>query len=150
GFAPGGFCGGNFWNGRAEGNAVPLFPDTAVNHVGEEVFAGAPPELKPLYQGFLGPVAEQATAPFSNLVEQNIPNEEVCKAVASSKYAPLFELAWGVPIDCSNKPHGGTQERAVDISFKRLAVALAAWQASPEVNSFSSKRDIALAAEAKY
>src|SRR5690606_36998507 len=49
--------------------------------------------------------------------------------------------AWGEKIDCSTK--------GFMTSFKRIAVALAAWQSSDEVNSFSSKRDIALAAEIK-
>src|SRR5690606_8567164 len=149
-FAPGGICGGNFWNGRAEGRGDLLFPDRASNHAGEEVFENVPDGLKLLYEGCLGPTTDQALNPFSNPVEQNIANEEVCKHVASSKYAPLFELAWGVPIDCSDELYGSKkQERAVDISFKRIAVAIGCWQASDEVNSFSSKRDIALAAEAK-
>lgn len=131
------FCGGAFWDGRAENNEDPL-GDPAVTPVGEEVFQGKT-HLESLYAGFLGPLADQATQPFVNPLEQNIGQKQVCKHVAKSKYAPLYTLAWGQLIDCSDKGH--------KISFKRIALALAAYQASDEVNSFSSKRDAALKAE---
>jgi cytochrome c peroxidase len=134
-------CGGNFWDGRAEGNEFPLF--FATEHIGEEIFSdyqGTPnPVLKAAYERYLGPVADQALQPFPNPVEQNIEREGVCRHVASARYAELFEFAWGEPIDCSPV--------WVDQSYKRIAVALAAWQGSHEVNSFSSKRDIALQRE---
>lgn len=132
-------CGGLFWNGRAEHNQSPV-GDPAVSPVGDEVFKGSL-KLKNLYAKFLGPLADQATQPFPNPLEQNIGEKQVCKHVAKSKYAPLFMLAWGQKIDCS--------ESGYKISFERIAVALAAWQSSDEVNSFSSKRDSALRAEIK-
>ena len=49
----------------------------------------------------------------------------------------MFELAWGERINCSDQYY--------ETNYKRIAVSIAAWQASSEVNSFSSKRDIALA-----
>jgi cytochrome c peroxidase len=131
-------CGGVFWDGRAEGNAASAAPG-ATAHVGDEVFKGKS-ILKTLYRRFLGPLADQALQPFPNEVEQNISEKQVCKHVAKSIYAPLYLLAWGEWIDCSNKGY--------KISFERLAVALAAWQSSAEVNSFSSKRDLALEADA--
>jgi cytochrome c peroxidase len=137
-----GYCGGNFWNGRSEGNDSPLFAGAAP-HVGNEVFeiGGAiDPALEAAYKAYLGPVADQALNPFGNPVEQNIDRIGVCLDVASAKYAPLFELVWKEPIRC-------TSAADVDMSFKRLAVSLSAWQASAEVNSFSSKRDNALAAD---
>lgn len=138
-----GYCGGNFWNGRSEGNDSSLFAGAAP-HVGSEVFeinGGIDPALEAAYKGFLGPVADQALNPFGNPVEQNIDRRGVCLNVASAKYAPLFENVWKEPIDCSTTA-------AVDKSFKRIAVALSAWQHSSDLNSYSSKRDIALAAEA--
>ncbi len=125
--------GGLFWDGRATGTLI-----------GEEVFAGNF-ELEEAYGQFLGPLADQALAPFSNDVEQNVPDgndnglpgaEFVCRHVKAARYSELYELSWGEPIDCSV-----TQ---VDISFKRIAVAISAWEQSAEVNSYSSKRDIAL------
>jgi len=138
--------GGVFWDGRAEGNATPLvaLPNVtgtgATAHVGVEIFASA--AQKAAYGGFIGPVADQALGPFPNDVEQNVPDENddglpgagaVCRHVQSAKYAELFTKAWDTAIDCT--------VANVAISFKRIALAIAAWQHSDEVNSFSSKRD---------
>jgi cytochrome c peroxidase len=167
------FCtGGVFWDGRAEGRAallvtpspppgIPPFvppapPGTPAvftglgvfPHVGLEIFAGKPAH-QAAYEKFIGPVADQALGPFAaDGPEQNVPDgddqglpasEGVCKHVQSAKYAELFTKAWGEALDC-------TTNQA--LSFKRIALAVAAWQHSSEVNSFSSKRDKALAAEA--
>ena len=126
--------GGVFWDGRATGTGI-----------GAEVFGGNA-ALATAYQGFLGPTADQAIGPFPNDVEQNVPNgndgglpgaEAVCRHVQNAAYAELFTFAWGSPIDC--EPSG------VALSFKRIAVAISAWEHSSEINSFSSRRDIALA-----
>ena len=89
-----------------------------------------------------------------NLVEQNIQRQDVCRQVASAKYAELYQITWGAPIDCSDTEVKVSNpdvlpyiEKAFDISFKRLMLAVCAWQASPDLNSFSSKRDIAIANE---
>jgi cytochrome c peroxidase len=131
------FCsGGIFWDGRATGTGI-----------GAEVFAGDA-TLQASYSGYLGPLADQAVGPFPNDVEQNVPDgndhglpgaEAVCQHVKASKYAVLFQRAWGKPIDCT--------PTVVDLSFKRIAVAISAWEHSAEVNPFSSKRDRALAAD---
>src|SRR5262245_33940753 len=130
------FCiGGVFWDGRATGTAI-----------GDEVFEGDA-ALTSAYEGFLGPLADQALGPFANDVEQNVPDgdtelpgaEFVCKHVKKAQYAPLFELAWGQKPDCKNEP---------DLEFKRIAVAISAFEHSNEMNSFSSVRDIALANDA--
>lgn len=133
-------CGGVFWDGRAEGTEKASFAG-ATAHIGSEVFAGDA-DLQKLYEKFLGPIADQALNPFPNKVEQNIEAQQVCEHVAGAQYAPLFQMAWGKAIDCSTAA-------AVELSFKRIAVALAAWQSSDEVNPFSSKRDKALAADIK-
>jgi cytochrome c peroxidase len=138
--------GGIFWDGRAEGNATALIAPPNVTgtgatpHVGVEIFDTEPQKLA--YVGFIGPVADQALGPFPNDVEQNVPDGSdgglpgagaVCRHVNSAKYAELFTKAWHEPIDCG--------AANVAISFKRIALAIAAWQHSDEVNSFSSKRD---------
>jgi cytochrome c peroxidase len=151
------YCGGNFWNGRTEGKYPPEFPDGATKHIGEEVFYTTggvlinDPDVSE-YDEYFGPTADQALNPMPppNFVEQNIERKAVCQHVASSKYAELYEQVWGEEIDCSNdevtiKAPDVDEERAFDISFKRLMLAVCAWQASPDLNSFSSKRDIALA-----
>ena len=148
-----GLCGGVFWNGRAEGNVTPVFPDGAAQHVRDEVFEVKKANfkgyaLKYLYADFLGPLADQALNPFPSPFEQNIPIQDVCKHVAKSEYAWLFKSAWGESIDCSSKLYGASKQlKTYEVNFRRLAVALAAFQASDEVNSFSSKRDVALRRE---
>jgi len=146
------FCGGNFWNGRAEGNETALL-DGATRHIGQEIFQGITNPKVLGYAKYIGPTSDQALNPMPNPVEQNISRKAVCDVVANAKYAPLYELAWGVKIDCSSKllrvsaPDVTTPERAYDLSFKRLMLAVGAWQASSDLNSFSSKRDVALRAE---
>lgn len=123
--------GGIFWDGRADGSAI-----------GNEVFGGDL-QLTFAYSDFLGPTADQALGPFANPVEQGVPvgvteipgAQAVCDHVAGADYAPLFEQAWGAPPDCFENP---------DLEFKRIAVAISAWEHSDEVNSFSSFRDSAL------
>ena len=66
------FVGGNFWDGRATGEALG------------------------------NPAADQALGPFLNPVEQNMPSAEaVCEAVADAKYTDLYETVWGEPVACS-------------------------------------------------
>jgi cytochrome c peroxidase len=149
-------CGGNFWNGRAEGNETPLFPNGATKHIGNEIFYAT--DGTPLagtvsaHAVYFGPTADQALNPFPNPVEQNIDRQDVCKHVKKAKYAPLYKLIWGVDIDCSDTivaVHAPDvdAEKAFDISFKRIVLAICAWQASADLNSFSSKRDKALQRE---
>lgn len=147
---PADLCGGNFWDGRAEGNAEALFSG-ATKHIGDEIFQGTD---RNAYAKYFGPTSDQALNPMPNPVEQNIEQQAVCMTVESSKLAPLYELAWGVEIDCSSNAVAvsapdvvDTPEKAYNISFKRLMLAIGAWQHSEEVNSFSSKRDMALRAE---
>ena len=130
------FCiGGVFWDGRATGTAI-----------GDEVFDGDG-ALAASYSEFLGPLADQALGPFANHVEQNVPDgntelpgaEAVCNHVADARYAELFEQAWGTSPDCDG---------AADLEFKRIAVAISAFEHSDEMNSFSSFRDFALANDA--
>jgi cytochrome c peroxidase len=92
--------------------------------------------LKAAYGKYLGPVADQALNPFTNPVEQNTTRKNVCNHVKKAPYSELFDYAWGEPINCKD---------GLDISYKRIAVALAAYQDSEDVNSFTSKRDEALA-----
>jgi len=145
---PGGppdFCGGAFWNGRAEGVGLfglssPLFAGGTETITPEQVFTrggSLDSVLVAAYQKFLGPVAEQALNPFPNPVEQNIDRESVCKHVQTARYSELYTIAWDEPINCDLE--------FVDSSFKRIAVALAAYQSSGEVTQYSSKRDLALA-----
>ncbi len=82
------------------------------------------------------PAADQALGPFLNPVEQNMPSKvAVCEKVADSAYADLFEEVWGIgSLDCS--------EGAVDETYDLIAHSIEAYEASPEVNSFTSRFDL--------
>ncbi|MEJ2648199.1 MAG: cytochrome c peroxidase [Sedimentisphaerales bacterium] len=107
------FIGGNFWNGRATGS-------------------------------YLGnPAADQALAPFLNPVEQNNPDRKaVLEQIASSRYAYLWEVAWGEPISVESDYY-------IELNYKRVGLAIAAYEDSFEVNQFSSKYDAFLEGKAK-
>jgi cytochrome c peroxidase len=150
------YCGGNFWDGRAEGLETALFPAGATKHIGNEIFYatdGAPLGAEAWENAkYFGPVSDQALNPMPNPVEQNIARQAVCQLVKKAKYAPLYNRIWGVDIDCSDvtvtvKAPDVSEEKAFDISYKRLMLAVGAWQGSPDLNSFSSKRDEALRRE---
>jgi cytochrome c peroxidase len=150
------YCGGNFWSGRSEGKYPPEAADGSTKHIGEEIFyKGAVLDTSLLpYAAFFGATADQALNPMPNVVEQNKARQDVCLQVEASDYAPLYETVWGEPIDCSSDPipvalqaPDVTSETEYDISFKRLMLAVGAWQSSKDLNSFSSKRDNALASD---
>ncbi len=129
--------GGNFWDGRAEGCGAIGGPCPVASPVGAVSDTITPLDL-PLskradYEEYLGPTADQALNPFPNDVEQNIREKNVCQRVQTAKYENLYKQAFGEAIDCSPNPK---DDPAYKTSFKRLAVALAAWQASDDVNSF--------------
>jgi cytochrome c peroxidase len=111
--------GGNLWDGRAKGNAVE-----SLNVLGNK---------QTEYAEYLCPTADQGNlSPFINPVEQGLEDRAaVCEFIRSSRYAPLYTLAWGEEIDCTD---------AVT-TFGRFAVSLAAYQSSREVNAFDSKFD---------
>jgi cytochrome c peroxidase len=82
------------------------------------------------------PAADQALGPFLNVVEQNMPSKQaVCSHVEDSKYADLFEDVWGPgSLDCS--------ETGVEATYDKIGLSIASYEASPEVNQFSSKFDV--------
>ncbi len=82
------------------------------------------------------PAADQALGPFLNPVEQNMPSvQAVCEEVARSKYAQLFEEVWGPgSLHCS--------DAEVIATYYRIGLSIAAYEASAEVNPFSSKFDV--------
>lgn len=102
------WVGGTFWDGRATGWTLG------------------------------DPLAEQAQGPFLNALEQNNPNARlVCRRVAQSAYAGLFEQVWG--------PGSLDFVHNVPLMYERIARSIAAYERSTEVNPFSSKYDYWLA-----
>jgi cytochrome c peroxidase len=88
------------------------------------------------------PAAEQAKGPFLNPVEQALPDAAtlvglVCNPAA---YGDLFRQVWGMDVcDPDN----------VAMAYDNIGYSVAAYEASPEVNAFSSKFDYAKMGMAK-
>jgi len=87
------------------------------------------------------PAADQALGPFLNPVEQNNASKmAVLEQVASSKYTALWEMVWGEPVSLGTPAEIG-------VNYDRIGLAIAAYEASSEVNQFSSKYDYYLMGE---
>ena len=87
------------------------------------------------------PAAEQALGPFLNPMEQALdsPSDVVTKVCASA-YGWLFEEVWGTSV-CN--------PANVNLAYDKVGYSIAAYEASPEVNAFSSKYDYSLPGKAK-
>jgi cytochrome c peroxidase len=80
------------------------------------------------------PATDQARGPFLNPVEQALTYpEEVVDVVCGSKYAGLFKAVWGMNA-CDD----------IDDAYDKIALSIAAYEDSHEVNQFSSKYDLYL------
>lgn len=127
------FIGGNFYDGRATGE-----------HLGN-------------------PAADQAQGPFLNPFEQALPDKacvvyKVCKAdypIALDAIWPgLCDIDWPDKVDktcAQEQQHVALSEAErvlVNTAYDDIALAIKAYEASPEVNRFSSKFDRYLAGEA--
>ncbi|MFA4964853.1 MAG: cytochrome c peroxidase [Thermoleophilia bacterium] len=90
---------------------------------------------------------DQAKLPFLNPLEMNNPDSlAVVADVRSAKYAPLFQAVYGATsLDRLNKNH----PEDVALAYDRVADAIAAYEPSSEVDSFSSKYDLYLLGEAR-
>jgi len=132
------FAGGNFWDGRATGEKLG------------------------------NPAADQAQGPFLNPVEQALPDPacvvyRVCNRNNPGQYPVAFGDVWGAgtcdinwPSDidriCDNSqmvnldPADREQMNAV---YDQIALSIAAYEASAEVNQYSSKFDAYLEGEAE-
>ncbi|MFV8818734.1 cytochrome c peroxidase [Haliea sp. E17] len=143
---PGGgrWCSGLFWDGRAEGTEpFGTYPegDRAVS----ESVSWEELQLDGIYlaeySDFLGPLTDQALNPAQFGIEQNAGEKKVCQQVKTAKYKRLYRQAFGERINCEEEPEDNPAFR---VAFKRIALSLSAYQGSPDVNAFSSLRDLAL------
>jgi cytochrome c peroxidase len=123
------FIGGNFWNGRATGERLG------------------------------NAAADQAQAPFLNPIEQALPDSACVVHRVCAAYGEMFRNVW--PGACSMKwpdntdkfcaGDGGNlalskeQRTVIDREYDQIALSIAAYEASPEVNSYTSKFDYFLA-----
>lgn len=121
------FVGGNFWDGRATGEKLG------------------------------NPAADQAQGPFLNPVEQALPDSAcVVYRVCNADYDVTFEDAWGAGVcditwpggvDITCETEGETvalsedDRRKSDQAYDLIALSIADYEASMEVNAFSSKYD---------
>ena len=127
--AEGLWLGGNFWDGRATGAKLG------------------------------NPAADQALGPFLNDVEQALPDLScVVYLVRESNYADLFYAVWGTELADVEFPDDMKQQcrqssadfdveftaeedAALAAAYDQVGLSIAAFEASPEVNPFSSKFD---------
>jgi len=122
------FEGGNFWDGRATGEKLG------------------------------NPAADQAQGPFLNPVEQASPDKAciVYKVCTATSYPVTFEevwgpsactIAWPSDVDTVCATEGGIVSlldadlSKVEQNYDRIALSIAAFEASPESNAFTSKYD---------
>ena len=121
------FIGGNFWDGRATGEKLG------------------------------NPAADQAQGPFLNPVEQALPDSAcVVYLVCTASYPVSFEEVWGegacdiswptdVESTClaeSSAVSLSDDDRAKsNTAYDNIALSIATYEDSPEVNAFSSKYD---------
>jgi len=107
----------------------------------EEMFVGGNFQDGRATGWFLGnPTAEQAQGPFLNPLEQNLKGaERVVELVCESDYGTLFRIIYGETI-CNNTIN----------AYNAIAQAITAFEASVEVNAFSSKYDYYLKDPERY
>lgn len=133
------FSGGNFWDGRATGEKLG------------------------------SPAADQAQGPFLNPMEQALPDSacvvyRVCNPVTAADYPASFASVWGAdacviswPADtasvCSqegtNVALSAADRAKSNSAYDSIALSIAAYEGSTEVNRFSSKFDAYLAKQVK-
>jgi cytochrome c peroxidase len=82
------------------------------------------------------PAGDQALGPFKNPVEQNHPSEAavLTKLMNDNKYVEMWSKAWG------NSLKMDTPEE-IAANYKKIGLAIAEYEASAEVNNFTSKFD---------
>lgn len=129
------FVGGNFWDGRATGEKLG------------------------------NPAADQAQGPFLNPAEQALPDSAcVVYRVCGATYPVLFAevwgaeactIAWPADVETACATEGVTvdlsdDDRAKsDMAYDNIARSIEAYEASSEVNAFTSKYDYSLVDMAK-
>ena len=87
------------------------------------------------------PAAEQALGPFISYAEQNHPSADaVLNKLNSPAYKQLWQQVWGSPLSTAN-------QQQIELNYDRVGLSIAAYEASKEVNPFSSKYDAYLRKE---
>jgi cytochrome c peroxidase len=91
------------------------------------------------------PAGDQAIGPFLNPVEHNMADKSsVLSIIANSKkYRDMWRSAWGVDINISTPA-------LIDENYKKVGLAIAAFEGSGEVNQFTSKFDAVQRNQAQF
>ncbi len=90
------------------------------------------------------PAADQAKGPFLNPVEQALPEKLAVVEKVCASYGALFEDLFGAG-SCDLDSPG-----IIDAAYDNVAVAVAAYENSAEVNQFSSKYDAVAKGQASF
>jgi len=124
------FVGGNFWDGRATGEKLG------------------------------NPAADQAQGPPLNPLEMALPDRSCVVYRVYQDFGALYLQVWGQdlgtinwPLDMDSRcgvetwtnPFSPEDLAKIDQAYGNIALSIAAFEASPEVNAFSSKYDLYLA-----
>lgn len=120
------FAGGNFWDGRATGKRLK-------SPVAEQAQG---PFLNPLEHGFIDAacvVNRVCTAPYGTALEQLWPG--------SCAITWPADVANSCRVDSYKAPLAAAERAKIDLAFDRIALAIAAFESSTEVNPFSSRFD---------
>jgi cytochrome c peroxidase len=122
---------GRFGNRKPPSAAYAAFSPAFSYNQADETYQGGQ-----FWDGRAATLVDQAKGPFLNPLEMNNPDAaSVVQKVLNSDYRHLFEKVYG---------HGALQAET-DLFFDMIAQSIAAYEASAEVNSFSSKYDDYLA-----
>jgi cytochrome c peroxidase len=88
------------------------------------------------------PAADQAQGPFLNALEQALDSPvDVVGKICTGMYANMFLKVCG---------YQACKQENVDNAYDCVGLAIAAYEASPEVNQFSSKFDAVMSGRAKF
>jgi cytochrome c peroxidase len=91
------------------------------------------------------PAGDQAIGPFLNPVEQNHPSQAavLTKLMNDNKYVQMWSKAWGSSLKMD------TPEE-IAANYKKIGLAIAEYEASVEVNQFTSKFDAVQRGQAQF
>ncbi len=91
------------------------------------------------------PAGDQAIGPFLNPVEQNHPSSAavLTKLMNDKKYVEMWSKAWGNSLKMDTQAD-------IDANYKKIGLAIAEYEASLEVNQFTSKFDAVQRGQAQF
>jgi cytochrome c peroxidase len=147
---------------------APFYPALLYNQTQQDFYGGNFWDLRATGYRLQSPAAEQAQNPPVDPNEMGMPDTAcVVRRLSQSAYKPLFEIVWGgqafaitwpaeveqvcikpgpasaddpFPVHLSKEDRGRSNS-----AYDQFALAIATYEASPDVSPFSSKFDYALA-----